>query len=310
MPLFNPSTLPWVSAVQQIADSAGASADSEMTTRAHNSLRAAFQWFQGKAGGQGWNFLRAESTPLAVVAPFGVTGVSASAGQTSAAAPAGHGFVVDDLLSGDGFVRGTRVTATAAGGLGFTAALTGLAAGVNVITATGTRDLYDLPSDWKAGYTVRLLGAQRTLFYAGRRAYDRAISDELATDSVYRYDYFHVGGKGKIRLLSPPASSDTLLQRYYRRFTLASASGATGAIDCPEDYESFLVAYGKFHFLTDKAEGRSNQATIWFSLAQDGLKTMLAENVVVPDEDLGFIPGHYYGDHWSPNSTGSIPWDY
>lgn len=310
MALFNPSTIPWVTAVQQIADSAGASADAEMQARAHASLRASFQWFQGKSKGQGWNFLRTESSPIRIVAPFAVTGVSASSGQVSAAAPAGHGLAVDDFVLGNGWLLGTRITATAASGFGFSAAITATAAGVQVVTASAARDMYDLPADWKEGYSVRLLDSKRTLTYIGRRSYDRFVTDELTTDSVYWYDLFHSGGKGKIRLMKPPGSSDTLFQRYYRRFTLASASGVTSSLDIPEDYESFVIAYAKWHFLTDKGDGRSQQASTWIGLAKDGLDTMISENAVIPDEDLTFIPGHYFADEWAPNSTKMIDWNY
>lgn len=306
MPLFNPSTIPWVSAVQQIADSAGASADAEMTTRAHNSLRASFQHFNGKYK---WDFLRAEATPIQVIAPFSITGVSASAGQVSAAAPAGHGIKVDDLIVASGFMLGTRVTATAASGFGFTAAVTGFSAGVTVIEASAQRDFYDLPADWKTGYSVRLLSSKKPLRYIGRRAYDRTVSDENSPGTPERYDLFGAGGKGKIRLLPAPSGTDVLQQRYYRRMTLATASGASGAIDIPEDYESYPIAWAKWHFLTDKGEGRKDQATTWMSLAQEGLKTMLADQTSVPDEELAFVPGSTTMGYPSDRSTAYIAWD-
>lgn len=306
MALFNASTIPWVSAVQRIADSAGASADSEMTTRAHHSLRAAFQFLGGKYR---WDFLRTEMTPAGVVAPFGVTGVSASAGQGSATAPAGHGIEIDDLISGTYFLVGARVSATAAGGFSFATAVNLVtAAGVQVFTATATRDMYAAPSDMRNGYGVKLLSSQRPLKYIGRRAWDRSVTDELAAGTVEGYDFFQLGGKSKIRLLPPPATADVLQQRYYRRFTIASASSITSALDIPEDYEEFPIAWAKWHFLTDKGEGRKEQATVWMSLAQDGIKTMLSEQTSLPDESLGFLPGRF-PDQRGDRSTRWIDWD-
>lgn len=307
MPLYHASTIQWPVAVQSIADSAGASADSEMLGRAHLSLRAAFQHFNSKAK---WNFLRAEAAPLSVVAPFTVTGVTASGGSASAAAPVGHGVTADDLLIGTGFLLGTRVTATAAGVLGFNAAITGFT-GTAVVTVTAQRDMYDLPSDYRDEYTLKMLASNITLKYVGRRTYDRIAPDENQGSTPYRYDLFPVGAKGKLRLLRPPVSSDILQNRYYRRMFLASASGVASAIDIPEDYESYPIAWAKWHFLTDKGEGRKDQATVWLSLAQEGLKTMLADQTDIQDEQLEFVPDHMLGvNETNPNSTRLVPWDF
>jgi hypothetical protein len=303
--LFNASTIPWTTAVQLIADSAGASADTEMQARAHRSLRASFQHFGGRYN---WDFLRGESTPARVIGPFTVTGVSASAGQVSAAAPAGHGFAVDDIVLASGFLTGNRITATAASGFGFAAAVTGFTAGVTVITATGVRDYYDVPSTYRRIYTVRLLGAAKSLGYATRRTYDRFVTDEFSAGTPESYDLFSVGGLGKIRLLPPPASSDVLLVRHSRRFSLASASGVTSSLDIPEDYESYVIAWAKWHFLTDKSDS-AERATTWLSLAQEGLKTMLQEQTLIPDQDLGFTPAHAVPYTGGDNSTRFVPWD-
>lgn len=306
MALFNPSTISWVTAVQTIADSIGASADTEMTNRAHRSLRAAFQFFGGK---HRWDFMRTEAAPQQVQAPFTVTGVSASAGGVSAAVPGGHGFQVDDVLFGNGFLAGMRATSTAASSIGLATAITGLAAGINVITVTGVRDLYALPSDARVLYSVRLLGSQRALKYVGNRLHGRVDTDEYASATPYHYDLFFQGGKGKLKLVRPPASTDVLSIKYYRRFFLASASSMTSALDIHEDYEEYPIAWAKWHFLTDKGEGRKEQAATWFALAQEGLKTMLSEQTNQPDEDLVIVPGHVAG--WpSVNDTRFLPFDY
>lgn len=305
MSVFNPSTLPWVSAVQAVADSAGASADSEMLNRAHLSLRASFQHFAGRYK---WDFLRTEAPPVFVVAPFAVTAVTASGGAVSAASPAGHGILPGDLLINPVFVLGTRVTATAASGFGFNVSASFI--GTAAITASAQRDLYNLPSDWKSVYSVRLLGTNRKLEYVGRRSWDRGVGDENLASSPYNYDLFRGGSGGQIRLLPAPGTSDTLQIRYYRRFFLGSASGATGTLDLPEDYESYPIAWAKWHFLTDKGEGRKDQATTWLSLAQEGLTTMLKDQTNVADESLGFQPAHLHVAAPDAGSTVSIPWDY
>jgi len=306
MPLFTPSTTTWTDAVGHIADTAGASGDSEMRTRAHRSLRAAFQQLNRRK----WQFARSEGVPIQVYAPFTVTGVSASAGEASAAAPAGHGLAVDDIIVGDGFRIGTRVSATAASGFGIFGTVSATAAGVSVITATATRDYYSLPSDWKVGYSVRLLGTQKALTYIQRRIYDRYVVDEFSAGSPEGYDLFGQGGRGRIRLLPPPNGSDVLFLRYYRRLYIGTATGDTTALDIPEDYEQTPIAWAKWHFLTDKQEGRGEQATTWLSLAQDGIKTMLADETTIPDENLAFTPGYSMEGFGGDRSTRYIWWDH
>lgn len=307
MALFTPSTIPWVSAVQMIADSGGASADTEMTQRAHLSLRAAFQYFNSRTK---WNFLRVEAPPTALVAPFTVA-VTASAGNASATASSGHGVLVDDVLLGSGFAPGARVTATAAGSFGFNVTLTGYTAGLQSFSLTAVRDSYDLPSDYKSGYSIRLLGSQKALRYVGRRLYDRSVGSESATGTPQGYDLFNSYGRGKVRILPPPSSADYALQRYYRRMFLASASSiSTTALDIPEDYEAYPISWAKWHFLTDKHEQRANQAMTWLNLAQEGLKTMLGDQTDIQDEDLQFVPGHFIPDETAnPNSTRYLDWN-
>lgn len=307
MALFTPSTIPWVTAVQQIADSAGASADTEMLNRAHLSLRASFQYFNTKAR---WGFLRTEGNPTQVVAPF-ILSVTASAGQASASALTGHGVKVDDILIGSGFILGNRVSATAASGFGFNVAITGFGAGDTAFDATVVRDSYDLPSSWKATYSLRMLGSDRALTYIGRRLYDRSSTNDPTSGAPEAYDLFNSYGRGKIRLLPAPSDTNVFLHRYLRSMALASASGVTAALDIPEDYESYVIAWAKWHFLTDKGEGKKEQATTWVNLASEGLKTMLMEQNALPDEDLAFIPSHFVSNVFAgDNSTRLIAWDY
>ena len=309
MALFNQSTKAVSAVVQEIADAVGASADPEMQVRAYRSLSAGLQHFNNRAN---WDFALVESDPISVIGPFEVTGVSASAGQSSALAPAGHGFLIDDVLVFPGVQPGTRVSTTAAGSFTFNSTIgSGIGTGVQVVTAVGQRDVYTLPSAWKAPYSIRMHGAQSTLRPIRRRLYDRSITSEFTTSTPVAYDIFIIGGKGKIRLLPPPAQPDTMQLRYYRRMEVPSASGATGLLDVPQDYEPYLIAWSKWHFIMDKGEGRSEQGQTWISFATDGIKTMLADQTRIPDEDLKFTPGHYtYDPAHGPNSTRGNNWDY
>lgn len=303
MALFRQSSIPWVTAVTQIADSASVSGDTQMQGRAHLSLRAAMQYIAGRTR---WDFLRAEPAPQIVTAPFSLGGVSATAGSAYVGLPSAHGLAVYDIVSASGFLLGTRISATAGTGFGVTVAPT---AGGSAITGTFIRDSYDAPSDMRNEYGVKLLTSGRPLIYQKRRQYDRSVTDEYVPGTPYNYDLFVLGSQSKIRLIPPPAGSDLLLQRYYRAISIASVSGATSSIDIPEDYEYVPLAWAKWHFLTDKADSQAPRAQTWLSLAQDGLKQMLGEQANLPDDDLTMVPGHLRF-WWDTQSTRWINWDY
>lgn len=306
--MFTPSTLPIITACQEIADTVGASADTEMTTRALRSLAAAVKYLNGRYN---WSWLQAEGTPVSVVAPFGFT-LTAASGQASASAASGHGLVVGDVITGPYFALGTRLTAlggASATALHFNRANTYTGAGNVQFSATSTRDLYDLPSDFKQPYTVKLLTCTNTLLPAQRRMWDRSVTDEFQTGTPQWYDLFPSFERNKLRLLPPPAAADTLLIRYYRRMTVPSASGDATVLDIPQDYDFHLMAWAKWHFLVDKAEGRSEQASTWLSLAQEGIKQMIADQTRQPDETLGFY-GHTTWPYPGRGSTSQIIWEY
>jgi hypothetical protein len=303
MSLSFASTKPWVSAVGEIADTVGASAQGAQTDRAHKSLVAAFQYFNGKK----WEFLTTEATPIPVQGPFAVS-ITASSGQVTAVTLAGHGVKIDDLLVGDGFTLGTRVTATAASSISFNVSVS-TAAGAQSYDITAQRAFYDLPSDFKVEYSVQLLNSNRTLQQVRRRARVRGQDQENVASTPSWYDIYSVGQKGKIRLVPDPGGSDTLQLGYYRRMAVGSASGDSTTLDIPIDYEPYVIAWGKWHYLIDKSEGRSDQATTWLALATEGIKTMIADQTNHPDEGLGFTPGHWWGTMTSPNDVRPYLYD-
>lgn len=305
--MFAPSTTTVSGAIYEITDTVGASGDSDMRTRALRSLQAGIKYLNGR---QNWSWLMTEAAPIGVVAPFMFT-IAASAGQSSATGT-GLTFKVDDLVVGSGYALGTRVTALGSTtAVGFNTPVTGYGAGVTTATVTGVRDFYDLPSDWKQPYSVRTLKNFGVLYPAQRRAYDRNVIDEFSSTSIPMwYDLFAGFQKGKIRLLPPPSTSDNLQLRYFRRMTVPTTTATADVLDIPQDYDFHLMAWAKWHFLTDKGDGRQQQAATWLSLAQDGIKVMLNEQTRQPDETLAFPGrGNTYGD-WNLTSTRWLPWDY
>lgn len=308
MALFNFSTKTASAVIAEIADSIGASADSDMLTRAQRSLNAGIEYLNTRAN---WDFLLTEATPQSVYAPFSVTGVTASAGQTSALAPASHGFEIDDILSFPGILAGTRISATAAGSIGFaTQITTTIGTGNQVVTATGARDFYSVPSNFRVVHSVRTLSNGAVLWLYRRRAYDRSIStQEYTAGTVQGYDISQISTRGKLRLLPPPATADVLELRYFRRMATATSVSDSATLDIPQDFEPFLIAWSKFYLITDKAEGRGDQAQTWLTFANEGISRMLSDQARQPDEDLRFIPGAISLTQASgPNSTRYIDW--
>jgi hypothetical protein len=297
MALFRPSSVTVSAAVDAITDAAGASADSEMRARALKSFNAGIKYWNGRAK---WSWTFTEANPITVVAPF-VFSATASGGSATVTAASSFGIKVDDWIQLNGFGLGTRVSATASGSFTVNASATGFT-GTAAASGTANRDFYDVPSDWKVTYSLRWLSGNRWLKPAQRRPYDRLVADEYNTGSPMAYDNFMILTKGKVRILPSPSEAGVMQLRYHRAIAQGTAVAETTVLDVPADYDDYLVAYGKWHFLVDKGESRGDQATTWLSVSQEGIKTMLADQTNQPDEDLQFQPGTERG--WpDPRST-------
>ena len=306
MSLFQPSTKAASAAIAEIADTVGASGDNEMLTRAWRSMNAALEHFNNRSN---WNFALTEATPVSVLAPFTVTPLGVSAGAYYISAPTGHGIKPFDFVQGYGIPANTRVSSTAVSGFNIFGVATGFT-GTATVSASFTRDMYDLPSDYKAMYSVRMLGNNAPLVQVGRRLYDRVVSNEQTTSTPVWYDLFMVGNAGKIRLLPPPVAADSFQMRYYRRMSIASSTADATTLDIPQDYEPYLIAWAKWHFLVDKGDGRLEQGKTWFTLGEQGLSMMIKEQNRKPDENLMFIPGQFSYGNLTDSSTRVIPWEY
>jgi hypothetical protein len=309
MAFLNNSALSTAAAASAIADAAGASADSEMVTRAGLSYAAAINHFSNFSN---WEWTLTEAPTLVVTAPFSplvpgggsnLAGSASGNGKTidfAVGNVTGFGILPGDFITGPMFATNSagRVTATAVAGvapnvtatLGFAEVMNPSLWATAGATAqiTANRDEYDIPTDWKQPYSVRMLGAQYTLRPIGRRHYDRSVTSEFtpAGTPLY-YDMFTVGTQSKIRLLRPPAQTDRLQIRYYRRLV-----SSTTPCDIPAQYEAYLIAFAKWHFLLDKADMKE-RGDEWKQFSMEGLQQMLKETTRQPDEDLMFLPGHY-----------------
>lgn len=301
MSLFQQTTTTLTEAKQQIADSAGVSADTDMLTRAGRSYEAAIKHWNNMAN---WRALLTEANGISVVAPFTVSGCALTSGSSTITTTVASGFTLAgvtgwDMITGSGTVLDMNVSALATAGATSLTATLAASATVTGVTLTFTRDLYDLPSNFKAVYTARLLSQPRGLRYVGRRVYDRTVYDQTSTSTPFLYDLFREGELGKIRLLPPPSAADTLKLRYYRRLDQTATP-----IDVHVDWEPYFVAWAKWHFLTDKKDG-SERANQWLQFANTGVSEMLKMNVTIPDEELSFVPGGY-----TPYPGGNATWPF
>lgn len=284
MTLFQQSSKALLTAQQEIADSGGVSADSDLVGKALLSFKAAIQHLNNVAN---WRALLTEANGISVIGPFQVSGCATTSGSTTITTTVTNGFSVAgvtkwDAITGSATVLDMQVSAT--GTTSITATLAASAT-VSAATLTFTRDLYTLPTDYKAMYTARLLSQPRGLTFIGRRPYDRTVYDQTSVATPIFYDMFREGELGKIRLIPPPSAADTLKIRYYRRM-----SETADPIDVHVDWEPYFIAWAKWHWLTDKKDG-SERAKEWQQFANTGIAQMIKQNSNIPDEELAFIPG-------------------
>lgn len=145
-----------------------------------------------------------------------------------------------------------------------------------------------LPSDYRFMYEVKLQGNDpRTLFYTDRREYNRAIYDQTGTDTPGFYTLYYAGNSGVFEFVPTPAAAVTATIFYHRRMTIATATAA--ALDFPDDYVDYLLAWAKWHYLKNKTD-MTERASEELKYALLGIGIMLEADKKVPDEDTGFKP--------------------
>ena len=296
MPPFNRSSLTYTQAQTEVAAAAGAST-TEMLARAGNSLDAVAQkWNRLR-----WKFLQTDQI-IALTAPISVTGCTTTLNSTTVSTTVASGFdsvLVDDYVAGAGLRPESLVSALGATA-GATSLTTTVAASATVTGATLTfhRILYPVSADYKTIFDVRIVGSPRQLYYQPRRNYDREVIDQSSTSEPYGYDLYYIGGKGKLRILPPPAGAETLWVKYYRRMSMPSSIASASGIDLPEDYEDIFIAAAKAHFLADKGQAFREQWFYWDKYAAEGIKEMRRDERLVEDEDLALqppLPRRVYG---------------
>lgn len=97
---------------------------------------------------------------------------------------------------------------------------------------------FDLPYDFKDVYDLRVTstGRGRTLTGIPRRLYDRIVQEQSSlSGELAGYDLFNHGALGRITITPPPAQSETISLKYYRRMwvpcSVTATLSATGGQD-------------------------------------------------------------------------------
>jgi hypothetical protein len=182
------------------------------------------------------------------------------------------------------------------------------------IAITSASSVYDLPTDFRKMYDVRLQTNSRTLKYIDASDYDnqhpQASTPSVPTGYMLQHQWEVASTGGKIELVPGCSVSDNLLISYYRKVTIPSAilTGATSSdsttIDIPEHYHSFLLAWARALYLANKG-GEDQRMMFWTKIAQDGLLKARAADEWNPDDSPGFQPGASQAQY-NPNNT--LPW--
>lgn len=169
------------------------------------------------------------------------------------------------------------------------------------VSAAGGVGTAALPADYRYMYEVKLQGNDpRTLFYTTRRAYNRAVYDQSANDVPTHYTLFYAGATGAMEFVDIPAVNTTADLYYHRRITIATATAA--ALDFPDDYVDYLIAWAKWHYLNDKGE-MTERAKGWLAYAQEGISEMKTADGQNPDNILAFTPNTDLGNMSTPPSS-------
>jgi hypothetical protein len=185
------------------------------------------------------------------------------------------------------------------------------------ISITSGTSLYDLPTDFRKIYSVRIsVGNPRVLAYIDKRDYDKLRPNQSGSSTPYGYMLDHqwrIGSTGgQIELVPPNASTDTLTVIYYRTTTIPAGilAGTTASdaltLDIPLHYHSAILSWARALYLANKGGDDQRQA-FWMKMAQDQVLKARSADEWVPDDSPGFSPGSTRATlPYSPNNI--LPW--
>jgi hypothetical protein len=176
-----------------------------------------------------------------------------------------------------------------------------LTAEQTIALVVGT-DEYNLNTDFRKIYSVRLETNKRPLKYIEQRVWDRSIYDQTSNRTPWGYNIFPRSSNtvAQIRVLPPPASVENILVKYYKLMATPSVDGT--ALDIVERYQAWIIYQARANILANHGENDS-RIMYWQGKADRMLALMLDESQVQPDNDEGFRPG-FTGDRVFP---GDVP---
>jgi hypothetical protein len=176
-----------------------------------------------------------------------------------------------------------------------------LTAEQTIALVVGT-DEYNLNTDFRKIYSVRLETNKRPLKYIEQRVWDRSIYDQISNRTPWGYNIFPRSSNtvAQIRVLPPPASVENILVKYYKLMATPSVDGT--ALDIVERYQAWIIYQARANILANHGENDS-RIMYWQGKADRMLALMLDESQVQPDNDEGFRPG-FTGDRVFP---GDVP---
>jgi len=148
------------------------------------------------------------------------------------------------------------------------------------ITVSANVSDYDLPTDFKHAYTVRL--AQAPLFFLSQRDWDRYVYDQTGTSGSTHYTTARVGAENKIRLVPTPSAEDTLSINYYKALTIPSQDDAE--LGWPDMWVEPILSYARSLLCAER--GMTAKSQFYMAQALAGYRRCRAQDLVQPDQEI------------------------
>jgi len=238
-----------VNAKTYVARVIGGAADPNVQALAAEAIQRAYlEWETNKF----WRFLQKDTTLTTAVT--GVTATQSVAvvnapttgafdfvnvGQTVTISAGTATLAADTTVSSytrgsDGVITSITLSNSFGGTTNVNATLTFSA---NIPILQGTQE-YNLPADFSAPFSARLLTTPRTLTWRDQRYWDRMIVNQATQGTPAEYttynpysDLTQNYGTTHLKFDVIPSSADTLILRYYRKFNTTATT-----LDIPDAY--------------------------------------------------------------------------
>lgn len=171
-------------------------------------------------------------------------------------------------------------------------------ANIPIVVGTSTYALTAPTTAIKRIYSARLVNGG-PLIYARQRHVDRAVYGQEQSGSVGAYIEVLSATGVSIKLLAPPAQSNTLQVRVYETIKDTYADG--DSLGVPDRYLPAVLALARYNFLIDR-DSEDPRAQTFLQKAEQRIGDMIRDDSGNPDEDIRLIPVDEwvggYGSSW------------